>query len=123
MKIEVQKELKEGSAMVTMSILEPEVGNYLTAVEAFGEEPINIGGQVKDSDQSTILVDLSDWYVKVTDIIANPIIMTFQSSQYGVNTVKTAEAWIQSTMNKIDTYVTTMSQKVDEFSGTTISDI
>lgn len=50
MKIEVQKELKEGSAMVTMSILEPEVGNYLTAVEAFGEEPINIGGQVKDSD-------------------------------------------------------------------------
>lgn len=123
MKIEVQKELKEGSAMVTMSILEPEVGNYLTAVEAFGEEPINIGGQVKDSDQSTTLVDLSDWYVKVTDIIANPIIMTFQSSQYGVNTVKTAEAWIQSTMNKIDTYVTTMSQKVDEFSGTTISDI
>ena len=123
MKIEVQKELKEGSAMVTMSILEPEVGNYLTAVEAFGEEPINIGGQVKDSDQSTILVDLSDWYVKVTDIIANPIIITFQSSQYGVNTVKTAEAWVQSTMNKIDTYVTTMSQKVDEFSGTTISDI
>lgn len=123
MKIEVQKELKEGSAMVTMSILEPEVGNYLTAVEAFGEEPINIGGQVKDSDQSTILVDLSDWYVKVTDIIASPITMTFQSSQYGVNTVKTAEAWIQNTMNKIDTYVTTMSQKVDEFSGTTISDI
>lgn len=123
MKIEVQKELKEGSAMVTMSILEPEVGNYLTAVEAFGEEPINIGGKVMDSDQSTTLVDLSDWYVKVTDIIANPITMTFQLSQYGANTIKTAEAWIQSTMNKIDTYVTTMSQKVDEFSGTTISDI
>lgn len=123
MKLEIRKELKGSSAIVTISILEAEIGNYLKAVESFGEEFINIGGEIKDSDDETVLASLSDWYIKVTEIIENPITTTFQITQYGDNTVKVADKWVKDVTDKIDKYVEELSEKVDDFSGTTIIDI
>ena len=123
MKVEIKKELKNSSCIVTISILEPEIGNYLQNIEAFGEVPINLGGEVTDSTSKTVLASLSNWSRKVTEIITTPIVQKFQISQYGETTEKVALQWASDVSGRIDSYVETMSKKIDEFSGTTVIDI
>lgn len=125
MKLEINKELKENSANVTVSILEYEEGNYAKAVEAFGEETINIGGEISETvgEEKTVLVNLSDRNVKISEIAEKPISMSFSYSQYTDNTIKVANAWINKVIETIDDYVDKMSKKVDEFSGTQTVDL
>ena len=123
MKIQIDKELQDNDYTVKLSILESDIGNYLEAVHDFGEVPINFGGQILDTDDSSILATLSDRYAKVTDIIDNPIIQTFTTDQYGDNTEKIAIQWTNASVGKIDGYVKETSAKVDTFSGTQIVDV
>lgn len=123
MKVQIVKELNDNVYSATLNILEPEIGNYMAAVHDFGEEPINFGGQILDTDNSTVLATLSDRYIKVTEIISSPVSQTFSFDQYGSNVEKIANQWVNGCVNSISAYVKEVSAKVDGFSGVQVVDV
>lgn len=123
MKIKIDKELKDNTYFVSLSILEPEIGNYLDGVHDYGEDAINFGGKIMDEDGTTVLASLADRNVKITDMIEKPFRQSFQISQYGENSLKIVEQWISNVKKKIDGYVKAVAAKTDDFTGTETIDI
>lgn len=152
MRVQVDKVLQDNSYNVTLSILDPDVGNYMEAIHDFGETPINFGGKIEQvgtntsnavvtmndgteeepSDPgstspteptTTVLAIIADNTVKISDMVNNPVSQNFNTTQYGENAETIANAWATQSVSKIDTYVKEMCAKVDTFTSTQIIDV
>lgn len=123
MKVQVDKELKNNNYSVSISILEEEVGNYLEAVHDFGESALNFGGQLLDTDDTTILAVIPNKSVKVTELVKTPMTQVFTTVQYGAIAEKIANQWADFCVKKIEAYVKEVSAKIDTFTGVQVIDI
>lgn len=123
MKVKVERQLNNNNYICNLSIIEPEIGNYIEGVNDFGEKPINFGGKIIDTDDTTTLATLANNDVKITDIIKTPVRQSFAMSQYAGNTEKVAMQWIANSVKKIEEYVKEVSAKVDTFSGSEVFDV
>lgn len=152
MRVQVDKVLQDNSYNVTLSILDPNVGNYMEAVHDFGEKPINFGGNIEQVGTSadnavmamndgteevpstpdsssptepvtTVLAILADNTVKISDMVNNPVSQSFNTTQYGDNAEIIANAWATQSVSKIEAYVKLMCAKIDTFTGTQIVDV
>ena len=121
MKITVNKELENNNYKVTLSVSELEKGNYMEAIRDYGEDAINLGGEIKEGE--TVLATISNNNVKITDISKHSIEQDFYTQQYSANTQKIAEAWSTFAVDTIKKYVSEMSAKVDDFSETEVFDV
>lgn len=117
MKIKAVKNLTDNNYQIALTVIDLKEGDYLNAIHDFGENPINIGGDILDSNKSK-LTTLIPYNIKITDISENPVIQNFYVSQYDneVNTIKIADMWLEQTIDKIKTYVIDITTKIDSFS-------
>lgn len=123
MKIKVDKELKNNTYSVLISIIEINTGDYINAVHDFGEEPINFGGKITNQEEDNVLAIISDRNVKITELAESPISQGFSSSQYGENAEIIANRWAEQSIEKIDTYAKKMAAKIDTFTSTEIIEV
>lgn len=121
MKVTISKELNNNNYKVMISVSEMQKGNYLEAIKDYGEIPINLGGEVKEGE--TVLATLSNNYIKITDIEKNPVEQNFYTQQYSTNSKKIADAWAETVVASIKTYVAGMCAKVDDFTETQVYDV
>lgn len=85
-----------------------------TLMAEFGEPTVNIGGTLKDTDGTTVLATLPDTYKRIMSDF--PVTMTFNGSQFA-NPDKVAKAWTTSVETQVQTAITTLRSKTDDFSG------
>lgn len=81
----------------------------------FGEPLINIGGEIKDITGTDTLATLPANYRKV--VSQTPVIIRFADKDYSDNAKAIAEAWIATIEDRINTVMTDLRAKTDDFSG------
>ena len=99
---------------VTMEKLED--GAYKTAIQNYGEESINIGGEIL-SEEDAVLAVLSDKYIKISELPEKPVRQRFSATQYGEKAKETAVGWYEATQEKILDYVNKKAGLVDDFTA------
>lgn len=113
MKAVFNKTLANNVYTVELSITEVETTDTDLFAD-FGEPMIDIGGEVKSG--ATILATLPSQFRKVTTQM--PVIMRFADSAYANNAKAVAEAWITTIEARINTVITALRTKNDDFTGT-----
>lgn len=81
----------------------------------FGEPTIDIGGEIKGSDGTTVLAILPSQFRKIQSQM--PVTMRFADSAYAGGAKPIAEAWIRTIETRINTVLTALRGKTDDFSG------
>jgi DMSO/TMAO reductase YedYZ molybdopterin-dependent catalytic subunit len=98
----------------TVNLAVEEVEDTDTALFAdFGEPSINIGGEIKSG--ATTLATLPANFRKVVSQM--PVVMRFADKDYSNNAKAVAEAWVLTVEGRINTEMTTIRAKTDDFSG------
>lgn len=80
----------------------------------FGEPSINIGGEIKSG--ATVLASLPANYRKI--VTQMPLIQRFADKDYAGGAQAVAEAWVLAIQERVNTVVTALRAKSDDFSGT-----
>ena len=86
----------------------------LDLFEDFGEPSINIGGTLKNSDD-TDLVTLQNAYRKLKTQF--PVVQRFADTQYEGKAKDVANAWIRHIEKQANAEMTALRAKLDDFSG------
>jgi hypothetical protein len=113
MKAVFTKTLTNNVYAVELSITEIETTDTDLFAD-FGEPSIDIGGEIRSG--SDIVATLPSQFRKVQSQM--PVTMRFADSQYSNNAKAVAEAWLITVEGRINTAMTALRGKMDDFSGT-----
>lgn len=113
MKLVFTKTLLNNVYTVNMSITEvDEVDTSL--FEDFGEPTINIGGEIKALE--VVLATLPANFRKI--VSQTPVVQRFADKDYEGKAKVVAEAWITAIDKRVNTVMTELRLKNDDFTGT-----
>lgn len=91
--------------------------DYIEAVNDYGEQYINLGGKIMSEDEpATLIVELPNLSIKLTDLLNKPISQQFSKSQYADKSLDIATKWGNHGVKIIKEYKDLMVSSIDSFS-------
>ena len=101
---------------ITMNVMNN--GDYLTNVRLFGEDAIEIGGDILN-DQNDVIARIPSRRIRISELPDNPIHQRFSPVAFGELARDIALAWYEQTKERITEYIASKTTMFDDFSTET----
>ena len=101
---------------ITMEKLEE--GDYKDNIAIFGEEQIELGGEIINENDEVLAV-IPSRRIRISQLPENPVRQSFPQSTFGVLARDAALAWYEQSKKRISDYVSSKITKFDDFSTET----
>ena len=111
-----ERSVEKNTYIIDISMEKLEDGKYAESIRNYGEEPIEIGGEVRD-EYNGLLATLSNRQFKISELPAKPIRQQFPESQYGEKAKEVALCWYEQVKETINAYIASKVALYDDFSA------
>jgi hypothetical protein len=101
--------------IITISMVSLEDGDYKDMIKTYGEEAIDIGGEILDN-LDAVLATLPPKKIKISELSTKPIIQKFSETVYSSQAKEIASAWYEQAKTKIEEYIAVKTSEFDDFS-------
>jgi len=101
---------------ITMEKLEE--GDYKDNIAIFGEEQIELGGEIINENDEVLAV-IPSRRIRISQLPENPVRQSFPQSTFSVLARDAALAWYEQSKKRISDYVSSKITKFDDFSTET----
>lgn len=116
--ITIVRSIDRSVFVIDITMDDIENGDYLENVRRFGEEAIEIGGEILDTNED-VLARIPSRRIRISELPANPVSQRFSPVAFGELARDVALAWYVQTKERITDYIASKTTMFDDFSAET----
>ena len=116
--ITIVRSIEQNVFVIDITMDKLEEGDYLQNVRLFGEDAIEIGGDILD-ENGDVIARISSRRIRISELAENPIKQRFTPAAFGAIARDVALAWYEQTKERITDYIATKTTLFDDFSSET----
>ena len=116
--ITITRSVERNVFIVDITMDELKEGDYKDNIAIFGEEHIELGGEIRN-ETDEVLALISSRRIRISQLPDNPVRQRFPQSTFGALARDIALAWYEQSKKRISDYIATKITMFDDFSTET----